>query len=127
MQKVIRLTEPTKACVRVLKIENMVLRVFKFIIWTIPYKILKRFEKLFEWVFKFINWCIVRAITRWVGPPVYIWLFYNFVTRLSLAPVVIISPLEFVGYMVGIVFVGAFSLISWVEIPYKEREIIFDI
>jgi len=120
------LIEPTKACVRVLRIENIVLRVFKFIIWTIPYKILKRFATIFDWVFKFINWCIVRAITRWVGPLVCGWLFYNFVMRLSLAPDIIISPVEFSGYMISIVLVGAFVIISWVEIPYKEREIIFD-
>ncbi len=118
------MTEPTKACVRVLKIENIVFRIFKFILWTIPYKILNRFVKLLDWVCKFINWCIVRAIVRWVGFPISGYVIYYFV-MIRLVPMDNMSFPEFFGWCTVIAVMVIATVECWTDIPDKEKDILF--
>jgi hypothetical protein len=117
------MTEPTKACVRVLRIENIVIRALKFILWTIPYKILNRFEKVLKWVCKFVNWCIVRAIIRWVGFPISSCVIYYFV-MVRLATLDVSFP-EFFGWCSVIAVMLMVSVGCWTDIPEKEKDILF--
>ena len=71
--------EPTKACIRILKFENKV----KYVLMYPFVKFGKYFYKFVGWLIQFINWCIVRAILRWVGLPVTAGILYKIWLTLS--------------------------------------------
>lgn len=111
------MSDPTKACIRVLRLEAKL----RYILW---YPCNKLF-KLFEFLFQYINWCIVRSAFRWIGPVLLIYLGYIVREFVGDNPEPSQTSFIFVGGLIGaMVFVGCFVLISWVEVPYKEKEVI---
>jgi hypothetical protein len=105
--------EPTKACVRVLRIESMM-----------RYYIKKGIEKIgntFEFLIDYVNWCIVRAFMRWVGPPVAVYTFYLGVINTNYHNG--ISGSLFLLFMISTLS-GIFAVFSWMYIPYSEKQIL---
>jgi hypothetical protein len=118
--------EPTKACIRVLKFENKV----KYVLFYPFIKISKYFVRFIDWIFQFINWCIVRAIVRWIGPFVLAGVFYGMGKALSMKPEYINGAIDgtpfvlVMAYCFAIVVIGAGVLVCWIEIPEKEKVIL---
>lgn len=112
--------EPTKACVRVLKLESAWISLLKFIVITIPFKIGHAAFEVMKFFMTFINMCIVRSIMRWVGFPIAAYLMYLFIltnvkTDFALC----------MGYFAASVTIGFVAFFCWAEIPYKEQKILF--
>jgi hypothetical protein len=120
------MSEPTKACVRVLKFENKV----KYVLLYPFIKFLKFFSRFIDWLVQFINWCIVRAIVRWTGLPVIVWILYEMVVALSTKPSYINGAYDGTPFaivimcIIALVFIGGIVLSCWVEVPREEREIL---
>lgn len=118
--------EPTKACIRVLKLENKV----KYVLVYPVIKFLQYLSRFINWLIQFINWCIVRAIMRWAGLFIIAGLLYEMTVALSMKPVYINGALDetpfviFVSCIILLVFIGGVVLASWVEVPENERKIL---
>lgn len=121
------MTEPTKACVRVLRIENKFLRFVKWVV-NFPIKILIFVFNLIDKLLQYINWCIVRAITRWVGFPLTGYVLYYFVIRIveTNGTLEVMSFPEFFVYIMLISVLGGGGIMSWLEIPDKEKNILYE-
>lgn len=118
------MSEPTKACVRVLRLEAK----FRYVLWYPFNKLGKLFWILFEsleFLLQYVNWCIVRAVFRWIGPVLTVVAVYTVLNIMDDNPHPSqILMLLVVGGMATISFIGFITLVSWLNIPYKESEII---
>ena len=118
--------EPTKACIRVLKFENKV----KYVLFYPFVKIFKYLARFIDWLVQFINWCIVRAIVRWVGLPILVGLVYEMYTALTMKPTYINGAMDetpfviIISCIILLVFIGGVVLACWVEVPRNEREVL---
>jgi len=118
--------EPTKACVMVLRFENKV----KYVLLYPFVKIFKYLARFIDWLVQFINWCIVRAIVRWIGLPVLAGIVYEMFVALSMKPAYINGAIDgtpvviVMSCIILLVFIGGVVLACWVEVPRKEREIL---
>ena len=118
--------EPTKACVMVLRFENKM----KYVLLYPVMKFFKYFSKFIDWVVQFINWCIVRAVIRWVGLLAIVGILYEMSIALSGKPQYINGALD--GTPMAITMLCCFALVitgwivlhCWIGIPRKEREIL---
>jgi hypothetical protein len=113
------MSEPTKACVRVLRLEAK----FRYVLWYPFDKILG----LLDFLFQYVNWCIVRACVRWFGLVFTVLVGYLVIVTMCNNP----NPSSDIVNMVGIgmfitLFSGFFTFMSWVGIPYDERRVIED-
>lgn len=111
------MTEPTKSCVRVLKFESVVryyIKKFLLLVLFIP-------VMFFNFIIKYLNWCIIRAFGRWFGFPIAViaasMLFNeaNNGDEMGVRVFVLIC-------IISIAFVLAIS--CWVEVPEREKEIL---
>jgi len=108
--------EPTKACVRVLTFEGMI----RYYIWHALDIVLTKLIDGVVWVICLVNWCIARALARWFGIPVLIYWTYWFLS----APEDTMSFEFFTINIIPMAVLGCFILVSWVEVPRKERAIL---
>ena len=108
--------EPTKACVRILTIEGMVRYYFCHSIDLI----FTKFIDFIVWIYGLVNWCIARALARWFGIPILACWVYWFLN----APKENMSFEFFTINIIPMAVLGCFILVSWFEIPRKEREIL---
>lgn len=122
------MSEPTKACVRVLRTENAMLRGLKWFI-NIPIRILSKCFAILERLCQYINWCIVRAIIRWAGFPFTGYIAYYFVIVRLAGTLGDTDPKvgfgEFFGWSVLLAIMLTITLICWFEVPDKEKAILF--
>lgn len=111
--------EPTKACIRVLKTESIV----RYYIWHTLDIMITKFVDCIVWVFNLVNWCIARALARWFGLPLLIYWLYWFLNSSEYN--MDNMSFEFFGTnMILMAILGCFILVSWFEVPYKERKIL---
>lgn len=118
--------EPTKACVMVLRFENKM----KYVLLYPVMKFFKYLSKFIDWFVQFINWCIVRAIVRWVGLIALAWIIYVMCNAINTKPTYINGALD--GTPVAITMMCCFALVivgwivlhCWIGIPRKEKAIL---
>lgn len=124
--------EITKSCVKVLTFE----RKFRHTL-LIPYRyfirqsirVLQRIYSVFERLYSLVNWCIARAVFRWIGPVVGIYATYcGFLYFQCITPSFVLSNLANFGiFMILLLLIAGIWLvvvISWIDIPEREQNIL---
>jgi hypothetical protein len=109
------MAEPTKSCVRVLKFESAVryyIKKFLLLLLFIPIAFC-------NFIDKYLNWCIIRAVVRWFGLPVSIII----ITVLMNGDVKNNTDMVFILVVILSVIL-TFTLACWVEVPEREKEIL---
>jgi hypothetical protein len=123
--------EPTKACVRVLRVENKIISLFRWIVSgliKISIAVMGAIGKIFDYIFDYINWCIVRAFVRWFGLVIFGYLLYYFITWTGNLPYSDRGEVGFVKFLaLALLLVGiAFVVIEcWINIPEQEKAILY--
>jgi Na+/melibiose symporter-like transporter len=116
--------EVTKSCVRVLKAEREVRFFFRYILNAL----LTPVVKILVWITGLINWCILRALARWLGVPSIIIIalnaLYTTVPYFADKNGMLLNFAWFMGHGILASIILVFTLYSWAEIPDAEKKIL---
>jgi len=113
---VVMMAEPTKLCKRVLRFESAVryyIKKFLLLLLFIPMMVCNFIEK-------YLNWCIIRAVVRWFGFPVSFIIIMMLMKNGDIK-----NNTDTVFTLVVILsIILTFTLACWVEVPEREKEIL---
>jgi hypothetical protein len=109
------MSEPTKACIVMLKFEHKVWKIIKY-----P---LKFIEVCINFILQFVNWCIVGSLLRLFGIPLTVYFSWKLRSFLQLYSMNADPIIGFV-YIVLIAFSFVGFIASWAEMPDNQKRIV---
>jgi hypothetical protein len=109
-------SEPTKACVVMLKFEHKV--------WAIVAYPLKFIVACINFILQFINWCILGSLLRLFGIPLSVYCILKLIDEVSVIGAN--SPLNGTGiiyiFLIAISITGFIA--SWTDMPDNQKKIV---